>query len=189
MWSRNASPVAALTRPRPSITTFAVSCVSLLFRTTSAALFKSHLHRVRVRREPFQLGKAHGSLAKHLKVAAVEAQHAASLEESVDTQRRAKARGTRGRERVVGAGSIVTERHGRIGSHENRAGILDLRGQPGGIVGHDQQMLGRKVVGEMNSLLEVVGDDETAGGCADDLRAFESADKAQELLLDAVSEL
>src|SRR5260370_8348321 len=53
MWSRNASPIATLTRPRPSIATVAFSWVSLLLRTTSPTLdplFKSHLQK------PHELG-------------------------------------------------------------------------------------------------------------------------------------
>src|SRR5712692_3651447 len=139
MWSRNASPVETLTRPRPSTTTLAVSCVSLLFRMTSELLLKPHLHRVGVRGEPLQRGEAHGCLAKHLKVAAVEAQHAAALEEGVHAKRRCEARRARGRERVVWAGRVVAERHSRIGSHENCARILDLRGQLSGIHSNDEQ--------------------------------------------------
>src|SRR2546428_12486263 len=87
IWSRNASPVATLIRPQPSSTTLAVSCVSLLLRATSPLLLKADLDCMRVRAQPFQRGKAHAGLAKHLEVAAVEAQDAAALEEGMNTER------------------------------------------------------------------------------------------------------
>src|SRR5258708_25307474 len=90
MWSRNGSPVATLTRPRPSSTTFAVSCVSLLLRTTSADLLKAHLHRMCVGGQSLQRREPHGRVAKHLEIAAVQAQDAAALEERVHPQGRRK---------------------------------------------------------------------------------------------------
>src|SRR5712691_2958172 len=106
MWSRNGSPVATLTRPRPSKRTFAVSCVSLLLRTTSADLFphelrgfalssrgpllKAHLHRMCVGSQSFQRREPHCRIAKHLEIAAVQAQDAAALEERVHPKRRRK---------------------------------------------------------------------------------------------------
>src|SRR5712691_12059234 len=99
MWSTKASPVATLTRPRPSIATVAFNWVSLLLRTTSATLFKSHLHRVRVRAQSFHRRKAHAGVAKHLEIASVEAQHAAALEEAVDAEWGCETRRTRRRER------------------------------------------------------------------------------------------
>src|SRR5712692_9457551 len=125
MWSRNASPVATLTRPRPSRTTFAVSCVSLDLRTTSALLLKPYLNSVSVRAQPFQRRKPHARVTQHLHIAALEAQDARALEERVDAQRRREARRARGRERVVGAGHIVTDGHGRIRAHEDRPRVLD----------------------------------------------------------------
>src|SRR5260370_4096308 len=107
MWSRNGSPVATLTRPRPSKTTFAVSCVSLLLRATSADLFKANLHRMRVGGQSFQGRQPHRRITKHLEIAAVQAQDAAALEERVHAQRRRKSCRPSGRHGVLGAASIL----------------------------------------------------------------------------------
>src|SRR6202022_694113 len=77
MWSRKARPVVTFTRPRPSSVTRAVSCVSLLLRTTSATLLKAYLDCVRVGSQPFHRGQADDRISQHLEVAAVEAQDAA----------------------------------------------------------------------------------------------------------------
>ncbi len=143
---------------------------------------------MRVRAQAFHRRQAHAGVAEHLQVASVEAQHAAALHEAVDTEGRSEAGRARGRERVIGARRIVAQRHCRIGSHENRACILDLRGQPPGVLGHDQQMLGGKVIGEIDRLTQVVGHDEAARGRIDDLRPLQSADQAVQLFLDAVGE-
>src|SRR6266436_5564489 len=87
---RSLSKVATLIRPRPSTTTFAVSCVSLLLRTTFADLFKAHLHRMCMGGQSFERREPHGRIAKHLEIAAVQAQDAAALEERVHPQGRRK---------------------------------------------------------------------------------------------------
>src|SRR6267143_1341985 len=189
MWSRNASPVATLTLPRPSRATRAVSWVSLLFRTTSAVLLlKAHLDCMRVRAQAFELGEAHAGVAEHLEIAAVETQHAAALEERVHAQRRRKSRGSRRWQRVVGSGRVVAQRDRGICADEDRARVLDLCGQPSRILGHDQKMLGRKVVGDMHRLFEVVGHDHAASRGFDDLGSLQSAHQASQLLLDAIRE-
>src|SRR5205807_5831210 len=130
MWSRNASPVATLTLPRPSRATRAVSWVSLLLRTTSPVLLlKAHLNGMRVRAQAFELGEAHAGVAEHLEIAAVQAQHAAALEKRVHAQRRRKPRGSRRGQRVVGSGRVVAQRDRGVGADEDGAGILDLGGQ------------------------------------------------------------
>src|ERR1700738_445888 len=125
MWARNASPVATFTRPRPSMSTFARSRVSLLLRVTSAALLKAHLHGVRVRAQPLHRGKPHTSFTQHLEVTAIETQHAGALHEGVHAEGRPEPSRAGRREGVVWAGSVITERHRRIGSHEHRACVLD----------------------------------------------------------------
>src|SRR6266446_3178059 len=188
MWSTNASPVATLTRPRPSRATVAFSCVSLLLRTTSpilTPLFKAHLYSVRVRAQSFHRGQAHARVAKHFQVASVEAQHAAALQEAVDTEWGCEARRARGRERVVRARRVVAQRHGRISPDEDGARILNLRGQPSRVLGHNQQVLGRKVIGEVDRLLHVLGHYQAASGSVDDLGTFQAPDQAAQLFLDA----
>src|SRR5450759_5730107 len=101
MWSRKASPVATLTRPLPSRSTFARSRVSLLLRVTSALLLKPHLDRMRVRVQPFHRGQTHACLTQHLQVAAVETQHAGALHERVHSKGRREASRARGGQRVV----------------------------------------------------------------------------------------
>src|SRR5579864_1219445 len=173
MWSRNGSRVETLIRPRPSSSTFAVSCVSLLLRETAAVLLKPHLDGVRVRAQPLHLRQPDARLAQELEVAAVEAQHAGALQERVHAERRGESRGARGRQGVVGAGRVVAERHRREGAHENRPRVLDLRGQAPRVRRDDQQVLRREVVGELDRLSQVVGDDDAARRLADDLRPFE----------------
>src|SRR5712692_7259437 len=188
MWSTNASPVATLTRPRPSSATVAFSWVSLLLRMSSPPLFKAHLYSVGVRAQSFHRGEAQASVAKHLEIASVEAQHAAVLEEAVDTEGRSETRRSERRERVIGARRVVAQRHCRISPDEDRARILDLRGQPSRVLSHDQQVLGRKVVGEVDRLLHVLGHDQTACGGVDDLGPFQASDQAAQLFFDAVCE-
>src|SRR5260370_33489145 len=169
MWATNASPVATLTRPRPSRATVAFSCVSLLLRTTSPTLFKAHLNSVRVRAQSFHCRKAHRCVAKHLEIAPVEAQYAAALQEAVDTEWGRETRRARGRERVVGARRVVAQGHGRISAPEGGARVLDLRGQPSHARGHAEHVLGGKVVGEVYRLPHVLGHDQTARGGIDRL--------------------
>src|SRR5207245_7081830 len=123
MWSRNGSPVATLTRPRPSRTTFAVSCVSLLLRTTSAVLLKADFIGVLVRGQPFQGRQAQRRVPKHLVIATVQAQDAAALEKCVHSQWRGESSGARCRQRVIWTRGIVAEGHSRIGADENRARV------------------------------------------------------------------
>src|ERR1700681_3918996 len=100
MWSRKGSPVATLTRPGPSRSTFARRRVSLLFRVTSALLLKAHLDGVGVRAETFHRRQPYTCLTQHLQVAAVEAQDAGSLHERVHAERRREASRARGGQRV-----------------------------------------------------------------------------------------
>src|SRR5256885_16108527 len=104
MWSRKGSPHETWTRPRPSSTTFAVSCVSLLLRATWACLLKSHLHRVSVGRQAFELRQPDGGVAKRLHVLAAKAQHTGPFQERVHAQRRCESRRAGGGKRVVGSG-------------------------------------------------------------------------------------
>ena len=90
---------------------------------------------------------------------------------------------------MIGSGRVVAERHRRVSTHEHGARVLHLRGQPRRVAGHDQQVLGREVVGNMHRLLHVLGHDDAAVGLADDVRSLQPAEKALELLLDAVREL
>src|SRR5260370_38407419 len=86
MWSTNASPVATLTRPRPSRATAAFNWVSLLLRTISPVLFKSHHARVRARAQAFHRRQAPASVAEHPEVASLEAQHAGWLQEPTNAK-------------------------------------------------------------------------------------------------------
>src|SRR5438270_13927257 len=86
MWSRNGSPVATTTRPRPPSPTFAVSRVSLLLRVTAPFLFKANLHRVGVRPQAFELGQPHRRPSQHLEVVAIQLQHARALEKRLHPQ-------------------------------------------------------------------------------------------------------
>src|SRR6266849_9357 len=88
MWSRKASPVETRILPRPSRSTFAVSCVSLLLRTTCACLLKPDLDRVGVRAEAFHLGQPYARFSQRFQVAAVQAQNAGPLEKGVNAERR-----------------------------------------------------------------------------------------------------
>src|SRR3989442_7711390 len=154
MWSRNARPVATLTRPRPSSATFALKRVSLLLRVTSADLLKTHLDRMRVRAQPLHCCQPHACVAQHLEVAAVEAQHAGSLHECVNAKWGREPSRPGCRKRVVGARRVVTKRHRGIGSHEYRAGILDLCRNARRVCGDDKEMLGGEVVRQLNGLAE-----------------------------------
>src|SRR5216684_9421887 len=147
MWSRNGSPVATFTRPPPSSETRALSCVSLLLRLTSPtrALLKSHLHRMRVTAQAFHPREPDRGLAKHLQVAAVQAQQAGPLHERVHAERRGEASRAGRRQRVVGTRGVIAERDRRVGAHENRARVLDLRGEPRAILGNDEQVLWSEV--------------------------------------------
>src|SRR5450631_3919158 len=139
MWSRKARPVATLTLPSPSRSIRARSLVSLLLRVTSAFLLKAHLHRVRVRGQSLHVSQAHRGFAQQLEVRAAKGQHAHLLHESSHAERRREARGARGRQRVVGAGCVITERNCRIGAHENCARVLDLLCALSRILRDDQQ--------------------------------------------------
>src|SRR5439155_2818017 len=103
MWSRNATPVATFTRPRPSSFTRARRRVSLLLRAMSPErLLKADLHSMGVRGQPFHGGERDRRLAQHLEVAAVQAEHTRALEEGVDAKRRPEPGSPRRRQRVVG---------------------------------------------------------------------------------------
>src|SRR2546428_8661032 len=142
MWSRKGNPVATLTRPAPSSDTRALSCVSLLLRLTSPtrALLKSHLHRVRVTTQAFHAREPDGGLAKHLQVAAVQAQHAGPLHERVHAERRGEASRARRRQCVVRTRRVIAEGDRSVWADENRARVLDLRGEPRAILGNDEQV-------------------------------------------------
>src|SRR5438046_2960545 len=67
--------------------------------------------------------------------------------------------------------------------------VLDLGGEAGAVGGHDQQVFGSKVIGDVDGLVHVVRDDDAAVGLADYVRALEPLQEADELFLDAVREL
>src|ERR1700704_953066 len=98
MWSRNGRPVAALIRPRPATSTFAVRRVSLLLRATSPfLLLKAYLDCMRVRAQPFHRRKPHAGIPKHLQITPIQAEDACALQEGVDAQRRSEPGCARGR--------------------------------------------------------------------------------------------
>src|SRR5260370_8738626 len=133
MWSRKGSPVEMSARPRPSRSTLALSCVSLLFRVTWPFLFKSHLDCMGVRAQAFHLGETDARLTQRLQVAAVEAQHAQPLQERVHAKRRRKPGGARGGQRVVGSRRIFPQRTARVDASDDRTGVVHLRSEAVGV--------------------------------------------------------
>src|SRR5438132_35066 len=116
MWSRNGSPVDTSVRPRPSRSTLALSCVSLLFLVTwPFLLLKSHLYCVSVRAQALHLREPDTRLAERLEVVAVEAHDAHSLEERVHAKRRREPGRARRWQRVIRARRIVAQRYARLG--------------------------------------------------------------------------
>ena len=87
---------------------------------------------------------------------------------------------------MVGAGRVVTERNCRIGAHENRAGVFDLPRTLGSVLGDDEQVLGRELVGDPHRLIEVADDDRAAGRRANDVRALQAQQQVFQLLVHAI---
>src|SRR5690242_18809021 len=119
MWSRKSRPVDTSARPRPSRSTVAFSCVSLLLRETEPLLLKPHLYRMGMRAESLELGQPHGGVAQGFQVSAVQAEHARALEKGMNAEGGCKTRRPGRRQRVAGTGGVVAKRHRRVRSDED----------------------------------------------------------------------
>src|SRR5437660_3458975 len=190
MWSRNGSPVDTSVRPRPSRSTLALSCVSLLFLVTwPFLLLKSHLYCVSVRAQALHLREPDTRLAERLEVVAVEAQDAHSLEERVHAKRRREPGRARRWQRVIRARCIVAQRYGRVGPDEDGSRVVHLCRETIGVGGDDEQVLWREIIGDVDRLVHSAGHDDAAVGLTDDRRPLQSHEQALELFFDPVGEV
>ena len=72
--------------------------------------------------------------SQHAHGRGIERKQGRALHEIQDRETRGKARGTRGRQHMVGAGDVIAHCFRRLGSQENRAGMARLGEQRLGIV-------------------------------------------------------
>ena len=90
------------------------------------------------------------------------AQDRGALHEIQNAKARREARGTFGRQHMVGAADIVADGLRRIGAEEDCAGVLDAAGQGLRIARCDLNMFGCEAIGECDGIEKIADDDDGA---------------------------